>query len=79
MDFMDEFPEEFSSIVVGPHYTLVKRRKIEELERELLEKIEAEGKVNLSKLWLSTDCHLWEISYALRMLKEKGLVVELEI
>ena len=76
---MNEFPEEFSSVVVGPHHTLVKRRKIEELEEELLERIKAEGKVNLSKLWLSTDCHLWEISYALRRLKEKGLIEEFEL
>jgi len=76
---MEELPEEFTSIVVGPHRTLENRREIEELEKELLQKIRKERKVNLSKLWRSTNCHLWEISYALRKLKEKGFVEESEL
>jgi DNA-binding Lrp family transcriptional regulator len=76
---MEELPEEFNTVVVGPHRTLENRRKVEELEKELLQKIRKEGRVNLSKLWNSTDCHLWEISYALRRLKEKGLIEEYEI
>ncbi len=76
---MEGLPEEFTNIVVGPHRTLENRRNVEELEKELLQKIKKEGKVNLSKLWRSTDCHLWEISYALRRLKEKGLIEEIEL
>jgi DNA-binding Lrp family transcriptional regulator len=75
---MEELPEEFSNIVIGPHNTLVKRRDAKELEKEVLQKIRAEGRVSLSRLWRATDCHLWEIAYALRRLKEKGLVEESE-
>ncbi|MEM3404107.1 MAG: hypothetical protein QXJ17_06210 [Nitrososphaeria archaeon] len=73
---MEGLPEEYDRIVVGPHLGLVKRRKIEELEEELLQKIKTLGEVGLSKLWLTSNCHLWEIAYALRRLKEKGLVKE---
>jgi len=73
---MEELPEEYDRIVVGPHLGLVKRKKIEELEEELLQKIRASGEASLSKLWLTSNCHLWEIAYALRRLKEKGLIEE---
>jgi hypothetical protein len=79
MEFMEEFPEEFSEVVLGPHSSLTERRRSEELENELLNKIRAEGEVNLSKLWLSSHCHLWEITHALRMLKDKGLIKEKEL
>jgi len=76
---VEEFPEEFFNVVVGPHKSLSIRRNIEELEKELIEKIRLEGKVNLSKLWLTSNCHLWEIAYALNRLKERGLVEERDV
>jgi len=79
MEEAEEFPEEFSKIVLGAHKSLSRRRNVEELEKELIEKIRVEGEVRLSKLWLTSDCHLWEIVYALNRLKEKGLVEEKEV
>jgi hypothetical protein len=79
MEEAEEFPEEFSKIVLGAHKSLSRRRNIEEVEKELIEKISVEGEVRLSKLWLTSDCHLWEIVYALNRLKEKGLVEEKEV
>ncbi|MGC8849657.1 MAG: MarR family transcriptional regulator [Candidatus Bathyarchaeia archaeon] len=63
-------------VVKGPHASMTITHPIEDLEREILLLLKAHGGMRLSKIWRTLNCHLWEVSLALKRLKEKGLVDE---
>lgn len=66
-------------VIKGFHAYLTKRCPLDKLEREVYEVLRKEGGQPLSRLWRKFDCHLWEISYVLRRLKEKGLIEEKDL
>jgi len=70
--------EDEENVIKGVHYYLLKRCSLEKLEEDLLRLLEEKGALPLSAIWRRFDCHLWEISAALRRLKNKGLVEELD-
>jgi len=78
VDFMDDmiYLEDDEWVVKGPHYYLIERRPIEEIEKEIYRLLEEHGPMPLSALWRKLNCHLWEVSAALRRLKSKGLIEE---
>lgn len=47
---------------------------LDKLEREVHELLTRKRILPLSKIWKNFDCHLWELNYVLKRLKEKGLV-----
>jgi len=51
-------------------------KPIEEIEKEIYRLLEEHGPMPLSALWRKLNCHLWEVSAALRRLKSKGLIEE---
>jgi hypothetical protein len=63
-------------VVKGPHASMVIRRPIELLDKEILSLLNVHGGMRLSQIWLRCSCHLWEVSLALERLKDKGLVEE---
>jgi len=63
-------------VIKGAHYYLYKRRSLEDLETEILKLLEERKTLPLSAIWRKLNCHLWEVSAALRHLKKKGLVEE---
>jgi len=63
-------------IVKEPHASMVITKPIEELEEEILSLLRSEGSMRLSRIWLRCSGHLWEVSLALKRLKDKGLVEE---
>ena len=70
--------EDEENVIKGAHYYLFKRCSLEKLEVEILKLLREKRSLPLSAIWRRFDCHLWEISAALRRLKNKGLVEELE-
>jgi len=70
--------EDEENVIKGAHYYLFKRCSLEKLEKEILKLLEEKRSLPLSAIWRTFDCHLWEISAALRRLKKKGLLEELE-
>ena len=58
------------------HYSLIRRYPLDKLEREVLELLTRKRILPLSKIWKNFDCHLWELNYVLKRLKEKGLSEE---
>ena len=73
---MSESYEDREWVVKGPHASMVIEHPIELLETEILSVLRIGGEMSLSQIWLRCDCHLWEVSLALKRLKEKGLVEE---
>lgn len=73
---MGESYEEEEWVVKGPHASMAIKRPIEALEKEILRLLRARGEARLSQIWLRCGGHLWEVSLALRRLKERGLVEE---
>ncbi|MEM2342136.1 MAG: Lrp/AsnC family transcriptional regulator [Candidatus Bathyarchaeia archaeon] len=65
-------------VIKGPHYYLIRRRSLDDLEREAYTLLKESGSMPLSAIWRKLDCHLWEAVAALRRLKEKGLVEEFD-
>ncbi|MEM2122070.1 MAG: hypothetical protein QXE79_00350 [Candidatus Bathyarchaeia archaeon] len=63
-------------VVKGPHASMVISRSIEDLESEILSLLRAHKEMRLSHIWRILNCHLWEVSLALKRLKDKGLVEE---
>jgi len=63
-------------VVKTAHYSLIRRYPLDKLEKEVLEFLVREGTLPLSKIWKNFDCHLWELNYVLKRLKERGLVEE---
>ena len=63
-------------VVKGPHASMVIKQPIESLEMEILSLLRVHRRIRLSQIWLKCNCHLWEVSLALKRLKEKGLVEE---
>jgi Mn-dependent DtxR family transcriptional regulator len=73
---MSESYEDVEWVVKGPHASMVIKHPIELLETEILSLLRIGGGVRLSQIWLRCNCHLWEVSLALKRLKDKGLVEE---
>ena len=65
-------------VIKTAHYSLIRQYPLDKLEGEVLELLRSEGTLPLSKIWKRFDCHLWELNYVLKRLKEKGLVEEAE-
>jgi len=63
-------------IIKTAHYSLIRQYPLDKLEREVLELLMSKGTLPLSKIWKNFDCHLWELNYVLKRLKERGLVEE---
>jgi len=68
--------EDEEGVIKGAHTYLYKRYPLDKLEREILQLLEEKGSLPLSAIWRNFDCHLWEVSEALRRLKKKGLLEE---
>ncbi|MEM3607670.1 MAG: Lrp/AsnC family transcriptional regulator [Candidatus Bathyarchaeia archaeon] len=73
---MGESYEDKEWVVKGPHASMVITHPIEDLEGKILSLLEAHGRLRLSQIWRMLNCHLWEASFALKRLKDKGLVNE---
>lgn len=65
-------------VVIGAHEALVIQYSLERLEEEVYRFLKDRGNLPISALWRRFNCHLWELSYVLKRLKEKGLVQEFE-
>lgn len=63
-------------VVKGPHASMAVKRPMGLLEKEILKLLRDQGEARLSQIWLRCGGHLWEVSLALRRLKERGLVEE---
>lgn len=63
-------------VVKGPHVSMVIAHPIEHLEEEILSLLRVHREMRLSQIWRMLNCHLWEVSLALKRLKDKGLVGE---
>jgi hypothetical protein len=59
-------------VVKGPHASLAVMHPIELLEREILSLLRARVEMRLSQIWSSCSCDLWEVSLALKRMKERG-------
>ena len=75
MSKMTESYEDKEWVVKGTHASLIIKHPIESLEKEILSILRVHGQIRLSQIWLKCHCHLWEVSLALKRLKEKGLIV----
>ena len=73
---MGDSYEDSEWVVKGPHASMVIKHPIELLEREVLSLLRGRGEMRLSQIWLRCNCHLWEVSLALKRLKDKELVDE---
>jgi hypothetical protein len=73
---MGEPHQDTEWVVKGPHASMVIKRPIDVLEKEILSLLSVHRGMRLSQIWLRCSCHLWEVSFALERLKEKGLVEE---
>lgn len=71
--------EDREGVIKGPHYYLIERRSLDELEREVYALLRERGRMPLSALWRRFNCHLWEIVAVLDRLKEKGLIEEIDL
>jgi hypothetical protein len=63
-------------VVKGPHSSMAIKHPIELIEKEILSLFRIHGEMRLSEIWLRCNCHLWEVSLALKRLKDKGLLEE---
>ena len=63
-------------MVKGPHASMVTKRPIELLEREILSLLRVHIRMRLSQIWLRCSRHLWEVSSGQVRLNDKGLVEE---
>ncbi|MBS7634976.1 Lrp/AsnC family transcriptional regulator [Candidatus Bathyarchaeota archaeon] len=70
--------EDEEGVIKGPHYYLIKRRQLDDLEREIYILLAEKGPMPLSALWRELNCHLWELTSALKRLKYKGLLEEMD-
>lgn len=70
--------EDEEGVIKGPHYYLIKRRPLDDLEREIYILLAEKGPMPLSALWRELNCHLWELTAALKRLKDKGLLEEMD-
>ena len=66
-------------VIKGPHYYLIKRHSLNDLESKIYDILREKGPMPLSALWRKLDCHLWEVAAALRELKKKGLIEEFDV
>ncbi|MEM1607644.1 MAG: helix-turn-helix domain-containing protein [Candidatus Bathyarchaeia archaeon] len=71
--------EDEEGVVKGPHYYLVKKQSLNEIESKVYSILMEHGSMPLSEIWRRLDCHLWEVVAALTRLKKKGLVEENEV
>ncbi|MCX8170352.1 MAG: hypothetical protein N3E47_00045 [Candidatus Bathyarchaeota archaeon] len=71
--------EDEEGVVKGPHYYLIKKKSIDEIESRVYGILMEYGSMPLSEIWRRLDCHLWEVVAALMRLKRKGLVEEADI
>lgn len=71
--------EDEEGVIKGPHYYIIKRRPLDELEREIYILLLEKGPMPLSALWRRLNCHLWELTAALKRLKDKGLLEERDV
>jgi DNA-binding MarR family transcriptional regulator len=76
VDEVGESDQDTEWVVKGPHTSMMIKRPIELLEKEILSLLEVHGEMRLSQIWLRCSCHLSEVSLALERLKEKGLMEE---
>lgn len=63
-------------VVVGPHEYLFEKADLDELEKKVYEALRSGGRMPVSKIWRTVQCHLWELDMVLKRLKDKGLVEE---
>ncbi len=73
---MEESYEDREWVVKSPHASMAIQKPMELLEKEILSLLQKEGRLRLSQIWTRCSCHLWEVSFALKRLKENGLVEE---
>jgi len=73
---MSEGYEDKEWVVKGPHASMVITHPVELLEEKILSLLKSHREMRLSQIWLKCNCHLWEVSQALKRLKEKGLIEE---
>ena len=73
---MSESYEKKEWVVKGPHASMAIKHPIELLETQILSLLKIDGGMRLSQIWLKCNCHLWEVSLALKGLKDKGFVEE---
>ena len=73
---MERSYEDEEWIVKGPHASMAITHSIEHLEDRILSLLQAHREMRLSQIWRMLNCHLWEVSLALKRLKDKGLVRE---
>ena len=74
-----EIIEDEDGVIKAPHASLVKRYPLDKLEREVYEVLKEEGELPLSRIWKRFECHLWEMNYVLKRLKERGLIEERDL
>lgn len=70
--------EDEEGVIKGPHHYLIKRRPLDDLEGEIYILLAEKGPMPLSALWRKLNCHLWELTAALKRLKDKGLLEEMD-
>jgi DNA-binding Lrp family transcriptional regulator len=71
--------EDDEGVIKGPHYYLIKHRPLDDLEREVYNLLVERGPMPLSAIWRKLNCHLWELTAALKRLRDKGLVEEIDV
>jgi len=68
--------EDEEGVIKGVHHYLIQRYPLDKLEKEVYQLLKERGSLPLSAIWKNFHCHLWEVSAALRRLREKGLIEE---
>ncbi len=68
--------EDDGGVIITPHASLVNHCALDKLERDVYDVLAQEGGLPLSAIWKRFGCHLWEVNYVLKRLKEKGLLEE---
>ncbi len=68
--------EDDDGVIKTPHASLVNHCALDKLEKDVYDLLSKEGELPLSMIWKKFECHLWEMNYVLKRLKEKGLVEE---
>jgi DNA-binding Lrp family transcriptional regulator len=71
--------EDDDSVIKAPHASLVNHCSLDKLEKDVYNFLNEDGKLPLSSIWKRFGCHLWEMNYVLKRLKEKGLIEEKDL
>ncbi len=71
--------EDDDGVIKTPHASLVNHCSLDKLEKDVYEFLGKDGELPLSTIWKKFGCHLWEINYVLKKLKEKGLIEERDL